>query len=128
MVAYRDNPAEEKSFLIQGFSYGFRIPYQKEKLPSPKPCRNHPSAIQNKFVTSQKLLSEMEKGRIDGPFDVCPEKLICSPLALVSKSEKGKVRLIHDLSYPKCKSVNGSIEKMYTEVLLCRRCSLSQGD
>ena len=32
------------------------------------------------------------------------------------KSEKGKYRLIHDLSFPKQNSVNDSIDRRYTEV------------
>jgi len=107
---------QELSFLTRGFSEGFRIPFEQNKLPKPTICKNHPSALTNKKATEEKLLEEIKQGRIVGPFVKKPGNLICSPLALIPKSEKGKFRLIHDLSYPKGKSVNDSISRQFTEV------------
>lgn len=42
--------------------------------------------------------------------------MICSPLALIPKKDKGDYRLIHDLSFPKHHSVNSSIDRQFTAV------------
>ena len=109
-------PAEERSFLVNGFTEGFRIPYQTDKLPNPKVCRNHPSALNNKDITSEKIQTEIQQKRILGPFEECPKDLICSPIALIPKAEYNKFRLIHDLSYPQNQSVNDAIDKTFTVV------------
>ena len=109
-------PTEKRLFLVQGFKEGFRIPYDRAQLPMAKKTNNHPSATQNEAVVKEKIQAEIISRRILGPFDARPDFLICSPLALVPKAEPGKFRLIHDLSYPKMKSVNSSIAKQYTEV------------
>lgn len=50
--------------------------------------------------------------RIAGPFSE-PQfsPFVSSPLGIVPKSEPGKFRIIHDLSYPKNNSVNTNIPK-----------------
>ena len=106
----------EVSFLVKGFSEGFRIPYSADRLPLPRDCKNHRSALANSAATSAKISSELRLGRIMGPFDIKPDHLICSPLSLIPKSQPGTFRLIHDLSYPHGKSINDSINKEFTEV------------
>ena len=106
----------EMSFLAEGFSEGFSIPYTTDKLPHPRDCKNHCSALANKDVTSAKMLEELRLWCIDGPFDQRLKGLICSPLSLIPKSQLGKFRLIHDLSYPHKESINDSIAKVFTEV------------
>lgn len=101
--------------MVTGFTSGFRIPISHPV--SHKVCRNHPSALANKEVVSQKLASELSAGRILGPFAQRPSNLVCSPLALIPKREPNQFRLIHDLSYPKNQSVNSAIEKYHTHVV-----------
>lgn len=106
----------ERAFLVQGFTEGFHIPYELDNLPIAKRHRNHPSALQNADIVKEKIMCEVTHGRVLGPFQNRPSNLICSPLALIPKSEPGKYRLIHDLSFPKQFSVNDSIARKYTEV------------
>ena len=50
------------------------------------------------------------QNRIAGPFSAPPfEHFVVSPLGVVPKSEVGKYRVIHDLSFPKQHSVNDLI-------------------
>ena len=42
--------------------------------------------------------------------------MLLSPLGLVPKKNTGQYRLIHDLSYPKDKSVNAGIPQEFTSV------------
>lgn len=99
---------EAKHFLVAGFRDGFYLQFRGEidhTVPG-----NHRSALQNVQVVEALLTSELNLGRIQGPFDSCPlVDLKISPLGLVPKKEVGKFRLIHDLSWPKGSSVNDGI-------------------
>ena len=105
----------EKSFLVSGFSKGFRIPFTGE-LPTKSGIRNHPSALKNTDKVTEKILGELTAGRIERPFKNKPVNLMCSPLALVPKKEPGKFRLIQYLSFPKGGSINDRISTEYTEI------------
>jgi hypothetical protein len=73
-------------------------------------CKNHKSATDNPVKVFEKLAKESLKKRIAWPFKNPPiENFTCYPLGLVPKSEHGKFRLIHDLSFPKGNSVNSNI-------------------
>jgi hypothetical protein len=57
-----------------------------------------------------KKLEEVRFGRVAGPFDLPPlPDFRCSPVGLVPKSEPGKFRFIHHLSWPRGASVNDGI-------------------
>lgn len=91
---------DEFSFLVDGFKFGFRIPFQGVR--QPRVCTNHYSARENPSQVSKKIFKEVQKGRILGPFLVPPfRNFFSSPLSLVPKKEPGAFRLIHDLSFPK---------------------------
>jgi hypothetical protein len=102
----------EVTFLVEGFKFGFRIPFQgvrKSRL-----CSNHVSARENPAQVSKTIFDEIAKGRVLGPYLVPPfENFFCSPLSLVPKKEPGTFRLIHDLSFPKGSgtSVNDGINR-----------------
>lgn len=65
----------------------------------------------------QMITKELMAGRIEGPFPAPPsENFICSPIGLREKREKGKYRLIHDLSHPHQNSVNSNIPQHATTV------------
>ena len=72
---------------------------------------NHKSVFDNYDLVDSKLKKELALGRIAGPFDTRPKDLHISPLAAVPKREHGKIRLIHNLSYPYDCSVNTFIPK-----------------
>ena len=103
------------TFIIDGFSNGFRIPFDGH-TPSQSPP-NLKSALQNPDIVDQKLQKEMELGRIAGPFASPPlHNLVLSPIGLVPKKVAGQFRLIHHLSYPRGASVNDGIDKSFTTV------------
>lgn len=62
---------------------------------------NHESVYDLESVTYSKLNSELESGRLKGPFDEPPfEPFHVSPMKLVEKSVEGTYRMIHNLSCP----------------------------
>ena len=102
--------------LTQGFTYGFRIPFQSSLSHTIEP-RNHPSMLDNSSVVDHMIASESTLGRIAGPFSAPPFKdVVISPLGLIPKKEPGAFRLIHDLSFPKGDSVNSGIPREYCSV------------
>ena len=59
------------------------------------------SALDNPKVISEKLNIELVKGRIAGPFQEIPLKIVrISPIGLVPKTQPGTFRIIHYLSHP----------------------------
>ena len=108
-----DNDAQ---FLIDGFSQGFRIPYEKEF--KPRISNNHKSAINNSEIIWEKLEKEIALGRVAGPFKHIPlnGNIMVSPIGLVEKKSSNDFRLIFDLSYPKSFSVNDGISSELSKV------------
>lgn len=97
---------QEKLLIIQnGFTYGFHLGCCA--FPSSKISRNHRSALEHPSVIQEFIHQGIELGRIAGPFTSPPlSNFVSSPLGVVPKSEPGKFRVIHDLSFPKHDSVN----------------------
>lgn len=88
-----------QKFLVEGFSNGFFLHFEgpARELES----TNSQSALQLPNIVSQKLQQEKLLGRIKGPSQNPPfPNFKSSPLALREKSEPGKYRLLHNLSYP----------------------------
>lgn len=107
---------EKRSFLINGFTHGFRVPSSMVSN-LPLTYHNHPSALQNSSAVDLKLSKELEKGRIAGPFNDPPFlDFVVSPLMLVPKRDSADFRIIHDLSYPKDNSVNSNIDPLLASV------------
>ena len=108
-------PLNKLNYLVDGFKFGFRIGYNGPQLPSH--LANHPSANKNPRTVDEMILKEIKLNRVAGPFDTPPfDNLICSPLALIEKKESGKYRLIHNLSFPRDKSINAHIDKSLAAV------------
>ena len=104
-----------KQYLIDGFSFGFRIKFMGERRPFESP--NLKSAQEQPHVVTAKLEKELEAGRIAGPFSSPPfPNLRCSPLGIVPKKDPSEFRLIHHLSYPKGSSVNDYIPEEFSSV------------
>lgn len=73
-----------RQFLVNGFSYGFRVGFVGNRRASQSP--NLKSAIEQPQAVRSKLLKELEAGRIRGPFPHPPFlEFICSPLGIVPK-------------------------------------------
>ena len=98
----------ETQFLVDGFTFGFRL--NCSVTPLPGSCQNLQSARLHKEVVRNKLEKEIKASRIAGPFLVPPfPNLVCSPLGVCPKKKPGTFRLIHHLSYPEGGSVNDGI-------------------
>lgn len=103
-------------FLTAGFTFGFRVPHINFP-PLPRPP-NHKSARDNPSFLSAYVHKELAAGRILGPFESPPfSNFVSSPLGLVPKKDPGEFRVIHDLSYPKGRSVNDAIPQDLTSVV-----------
>ena len=98
---------EIHSFLISGFSVGFRIGFCGS-LPLNSE-RNNFSAFQCVEPVSTAILKELRRGHTAGPFSHPPRSdFMCSPLGAVPKKD-GTQRIILDLSAPSGFSVNDGI-------------------
>ncbi|KAM4794908.1 uncharacterized protein WCC33_000060 [Rhinophrynus dorsalis] len=78
---------------------------------------NLKSVLGNEHLVFDKLMREVDLGRMSGPFLSPPfQDFRVSPLGLVPKRVEGQFRLIHHLSYPKGESVNDGIDKEESRV------------
>ena len=75
-----------KQFLVDGFGFGFRIHFVRERFSSESP--NLKSTLDQPVVTYAKLRKECDAGRIVGPFTALPfPNSRCSPLGIVPKKD-----------------------------------------
>lgn len=107
--------SELANFLIQGFTFGFKIPY---KGPRQFRLSRNLSSIEGKeHILQQRIDQELKHQRIAGPFCKPPfPNIQISPLGLVPKKSPGEFRLIHHLSFPEKASINHHIPKEFCTV------------
>ena len=106
LTGYDSEKAKE---ILHGFTHGFPLYYTGVRVPTD--ATNLKSANKRPDVVRQKIQSEIDAGRVAGPFDQHPiPTLRVSPLGLVPKKEQGEFRLIHHLSYPPGNSLNDFID------------------
>ena len=91
--------SDATSYLYKGFTQGFSIGC--EKAITDQIARNAYHAQQNPKIVQEKLQSEIDKGRMAGPFP-SPHfhPFHTSPLNIREKKTPGRYSLIHDLSFP----------------------------
>lgn len=100
--------------LYDGFLNGFKINYTGPRVALE--TKNLKSVLQNPDLCAKKIQSEIDLGRIAGPFSKRPiSNLRCSPIGLIPK-KTGGFRLITHLSYPESNSVNHFIDTEYSTV------------
>jgi len=105
---------ESANILIDGFTYGFKINYTGPR--TPVVCKNLKSIYQYPDIALQKIQSEIDFGRIMGPFSHRPiSNLRCSPIGIVPK-KTGGFRLITHLSYPIGQGINSYIDPYFSTV------------
>ena len=105
---------ENADILLNGFQFGFPIFYSGPR--TPVDCANLKSVYQNPETTFTKLQSEIDLGRIAGPFRRRPiSNLRCSPIGVIPK-KTGGLRLITHLSYPLGFGINSYIDPVYSSV------------
>ena len=103
------------AYIREGFTVGF--PLGCVGIPDTKLSKNHRSAEQHPEIINDFISKGKIEGRIAGPFLSPPfEPFITSRLGVVPKSEEGKFRVIHDLSFPKNNSVNSRIPPENSQV------------
>lgn len=102
---------QDRQYIIDGFTNGFMIDFTGKE--DPLSSTNSQSAYIYHDVVDEKLKNETFLGRVAGPFDTPPFiNFKSSPLAVREKAEKGKYRLLHNLSFPyNHQSVNANIPK-----------------
>jgi hypothetical protein len=82
----------------------------------PVETKNLKSVLENHQIALEKVVNEIQLGRIAGPFQYSPiSNLRCSPIGVIPKKTSGW-RLITHLSYPPFGSVNDFIDGKFTSV------------
>jgi hypothetical protein len=100
---------EDKIKLFQGFKNGFRLEYKGPRISIT--TKHLKSAVENKFITKEKLQKEVKLEQMADPFPTKPiSTLRTSPICIVSKHDGGW-RLITHLSYPPGQGVNSFIDQ-----------------
>ena len=105
-----------KDELIRGFTSGFDVGFRGSVL-SNTDVTNMSSCFDYPQVVSDYLKTEVEEGRMCGPFSSLP---FCSfqlnKIGVVEKRTPGKFRIICDLSSPKGNSINDGIDDSFAKV------------
>ncbi|MCP4262038.1 MAG: hypothetical protein GY774_31735, partial [Planctomycetes bacterium] len=105
----------DRAQILYDIKFGVRIPSAK-RSPLVYVLHNHPSVDDHLEKVSDLIDSRVRMGIIAGPFEVPPPGIILSPLAAIPKKESGKVRLIHNLSFPYGDSVNSHTPRDFCTV------------
>lgn len=95
--------------LFKGFGEGFPLPsFQGLGCLINK---NLPSIDSHIPIVAEKILKEVQEGRVAGPFLSPPfANFRISPLGIIPKKEPNSFRMIHHLSYPFGSSLNDDID------------------
>ena len=110
LKGYTDAP-----YIINGFEQGFSLRLRDKTTLQP-----YTKILPVKPEVKEKLMDEVQKGRILGPFQAPPvPDLMVSPICVIPKSDGKKFRMIFNLSHPKDKSVNDNIPDHHTSVAYC---------
>ena len=99
--------------LYEGFLYGFKMHYSGPRTAAAVDSNNLKSVFQHPSLVLEKVQTEIELGRIAGPFHYRPiSNLRCSPIGLFP----GGFRLITHVSHPSFDSVNSYIDSEFSSV------------
>ena len=112
---------QEAEQLIHNLKYGHELHYTGPSVT--RWCTNLKSVTENPQLAREKIMKEVELGRIAGPFNTIEESglesVIVSPIGLVPKSTGG-FRVIHHLSYPRGEGINAFISDEFSRVSYAR--------
>ena len=99
----------DRNFILHGLVNGVAIGYNGAHAAREHP--NWPSIIRYAKATWDVISDDVARSRATGPFDEPPHPdFVASPLGAFEKKRSGKVRVIHDLSWPPGGSVNDGID------------------
>ena len=76
-------------YIHQGFSFGFRVGYNYNTFTPAGRWHNHPSALANRPVVSERIWHEVGLGRMIGTISLI-EGIHTSPIGLVPKEGSGE--------------------------------------
>ena len=110
----RGYPLRDKAnYILRGLRSGFRVDFLSSRASLKSASSNMASAALNPSVIDGYLQTELEKGRVAGPFPFPPyPDLHVSRFGVIpKKNQPGKWRLILDLSSPSGRSMNDGIPK-----------------
>ena len=94
--------------LSYGFSSGFIRPITSMDMSLYE--ANHKSALEYPDQVDEYIVNELKNGSLKGPFDHPPfEMCHLAPLLTVPKNDTGQRRVVLDLKFPECISVNNYI-------------------
>ena len=98
-------------YLISGLSNGFHLGFSPLAVSLKSSSQNMPLTSLQPSVIDQYLCTELEKGRVTGPFSIAPiPNLHISRFRIIPKKyQPGNWQLILDLSSPVGHSVNDGI-------------------
>ena len=92
--------------IVSGVPIGYSGPHEYRVSP------NWPSAQQFSSHVEQVLLYDVSRGRKAGPFSQPPfTNFVGSPMGAFQRKRSGKVRVIHDLSWPPGRGINAFIDE-----------------
>ena len=112
-------------YIASGLKYGFRIGFDASQVELQQNNRNLQSVLSNPQTVTEYLQVEAQLGRLNGPFlPLLVPAIHCSPIGIIPKAhQRGKWRLIVDLSSPEGHSVNTGIP---TELCSIKYASVDQ--
>ena len=101
------------AYFLTGITSGFRICYNHPRRPLKSIHKNLEGALLHPEVVKNYLAAEVLSHQVAGPYDKnsCPGAHISRFGVIPKRHQKGKWRLIIDLSYPKLHSVNDGVPK-----------------
>ena len=105
----QDHPNQSAvTWLLSGFSQGFKIGYTGPRAPKEFP--NLPCARANPMIIDKNMLKEVSLGHTAGPFLSPPlPNLQVYPIEAIPKKHSSEWRTIFHLSYPKRHSTSGML-------------------
>ena len=105
-----------KDYIVDGFTQGFSLHFEGPECETN--AKNSTSTIEFEEKIDEKIADELKLNRISGPYAEPPLKNFkVSPLSVRPKKEPGKIRLLHNLSYPyDLRAVNYNIPRRFAKV------------
>ena len=112
-VSFAAKFPKEAAQILEAIRHGIDVDFKGERLMS-RPCHNPPLARPEFEPKVTAIIDEdVADGKKAGPFEAQPFRhFITSPIGAVPKRDSDKVRVIHNLSYPRLgDSVNSATEE-----------------
>lgn len=111
-LRHHPDPAHVR-LLVHGLRNGVDVHYRGPRPSACKMSTNQKSTLESASEVAADIAAEVKAGRKAGPFSSPPlTGFFASPLGAVRK-KNGKLRIVHNLSWPIGASVNSKIEDLH---------------